>query len=109
VSTADAVQREIPCPCCGAIIPEVDFRPVQPRWVELVHLIDGARARGWTHDQIRYLESCLGLAWTKGFTRGELALRNVEDRIDHARGLCDEATCARCKAYRDQQTAEVGT
>lgn len=79
--SAQSPSREIPCPCCGQIIQEADWRARPARWEELNHLLDGARARGWTHDQVRYLAACLGICWAKAFKRGELALANVEARI----------------------------
>lgn len=63
----------IPCPCCGRPIPEVDWRPVPVRWAELVHLVDGARARGWDEESLEYLRQSMGLAWAKAFRRGEVA------------------------------------
>jgi hypothetical protein len=58
------------CPCCGHALPEVDIRPKPARWEELVHLVDGARARKFTEDQLEYLRMSLGLAWTTALSRG---------------------------------------
>lgn len=63
---------KVRCPCCGNFIPEIDVRPDPPRWGELVDLVEGARKRGFTPEQLEYLRACLGVCWAKAFKRGEV-------------------------------------
>jgi hypothetical protein len=59
------------CPCCGAPMPfDEDVRPIKPRWIELVELVEGARSRGWPEEFVAYLAACMGIAWAKAFRRG---------------------------------------
>ena len=72
MSSNNPAHKIVRCPCCGHPIPEEDVRPVPPRWSEIVELVEGARARGWSEEQVNYLRAAIGIAWTKAFRRGEL-------------------------------------
>lgn len=44
---------------------------VPPPWAKLLHLVDGARARGWkTEEQLEYLRACLAVCWAQAFVAG---------------------------------------
>jgi len=46
----------------------IEERPTvyRPQWEQLEHLVEAARTRGWSSEQIEYLASCVGIAWAKG-------------------------------------------
>lgn len=54
-----------------------DVRPVTPAWHQLLDLVDGARHRGYTQDQIDYLRAVVGVCWTKAFRAGQLDAAGV--------------------------------
>jgi len=50
---------------------EDDVRRVVPVWGELLDLVEGARRRGWSDDQIDYLTAVIGVTWAKAWRRGQ--------------------------------------
>jgi hypothetical protein len=52
---------------------EEDVRRVVPKWADVLELVEGARKRGWSEDQVSYLAACIGVTWTKAFHRGHEA------------------------------------
>ena len=57
----------------SAAIDTIDLRPRPPEWSQLIDLVDGARQRGYTQDQIDYLRAVVGICWAKAFKAGESA------------------------------------
>lgn len=47
-----------------------DVRRVVPKWADVLELIEGARKRGWTEQQMDYLTAVVGITWTKAYHRG---------------------------------------
>lgn len=41
-----------------------------PKWADVLDLVEGARKRGWTEQQVDYLQAVVGITWTKAFHRG---------------------------------------
>ncbi len=60
--------------------PDEDVRRVPPAWGELVELVEGARRRGWSDDQVAYLEAALGVCWAKATHRARAACAGEERR-----------------------------
>lgn len=75
MSAAAVDGAEVRCPCCGHAIPEVDWRPRPRAWGELFDLVEGARQRGFSLEQLEYLRSAIAVAWAKAFKRGEHVAR----------------------------------
>jgi hypothetical protein len=59
----------------GAPDLDTDVRRVVPSWSEVLELVEGARKRGWTDEQLDYLMAVIGITWSKAFHRGEEAAR----------------------------------
>ena len=43
---------------------EEDVRRVVPAWEDVLELVEGARKRGWTEQQIDYLTAVVGVTWS---------------------------------------------
>jgi hypothetical protein len=50
---------------------EQDVRRVVTDWSDVGHLIDGARKRGWSEQDLEYLSACIGITWAKAYRRGQ--------------------------------------
>jgi hypothetical protein len=57
-------------------VEELDPRPRPPDWAQLIDMVDGAAARGYTREQIDYLRAVVGICWAKAFKAGESAARS---------------------------------
>jgi hypothetical protein len=55
---------------------DVDPRPRPPDWAQLLDMIEGARSRGFTQDQVNYLRAVVGVCWAKAFKAGEATARS---------------------------------
>jgi len=50
-----------------------DVRRVVPAWGDVLELVEGARKRGWTEQQVDYLTAVVGVTWAKAFNKGRAA------------------------------------
>jgi hypothetical protein len=58
---------------------DLDPRPRPPDWAQLIDMVEGARSRGFTQDQIDYLRAVVGIAWAKAHRAGEAVGKAKED------------------------------
>lgn len=54
---------------------EGDVRRVVPNWADVLELVEGARKRGWSEQQMEYLTAVVGVTWAKAYRKGEAAAR----------------------------------